>query len=119
MGSARWAKAVLGSAKRYAPMRTNAFRLIGLYHWLSGEQKASAQWWTLAIREGERLSARPELARTYFEVGKRLQEPGSRYRELDGLGAKEYLDKAEKLFREWTFSRAGSNWSRCGQKRAL
>jgi hypothetical protein len=52
------------------------------------------------IQEGERLGARPDLARTYFEVGKRLLEPHSKCKELNGISVKEYLDKAEKLFRE-------------------
>jgi len=51
-------------------------------------------------KEGERLGARPDLARTYMEVGRCLQEPKSKYRELNGIGAKEYLAKAEKMFRE-------------------
>ena len=33
-------------------------------------------------------------------MGKRLLEPQSKYRELNDLSANEYLDKAEKLFRE-------------------
>jgi len=35
-----------------------------------------------------------------MEVGKRLLEPQSRYRDLNGLTANDYLAKAEKLFRE-------------------
>ena len=33
-------------------------------------------------------------------MGKRLLEPQSKYKELNDLSANEYLDKAEKLFRE-------------------
>ena len=73
---------------------------MGRYYWLIGKQRQALAWWTRTILEGERLGARPDLARTYFEVGKRLLEPQSRYRELNGISAKEYLDKAEKLFRE-------------------
>ena len=67
-------KAALRNSRKYAPPRT--------------------------IREGQRLGARPDLARTYFEVGQRLLEPQSKYKDLNGFSAKEYLDKAEKLFRE-------------------
>ena len=35
-----------------------------------------------------------------MEVGKRLLEPNSKYSQLNGIRAKEYLDKAEALFRE-------------------
>jgi hypothetical protein len=93
-------KAAVRNSKRYAPYRTKIFRLMGLYYWLVGEQGKALTWWTRTIREGERLGARPDLARTYFEVGKRLLEPHSKYKELNGISAKEYLDKAEKLFRE-------------------
>jgi len=54
----------------------------------------------LAIRERERLGARPDLARTFLEMGQRLLEPQSTYKELNGISAKEYLEKSEKLFRE-------------------
>ena len=52
------------------------------------------------IKEGERLGAPPDLSRTYMEVGKRLLDPQSRFKELNGIGAPEYLSKAETLFRE-------------------
>jgi len=93
-------KAAVRNSKRYAPYRTKIFRLMGLYYWVIGKQRQALTWWTRTIREGERLGARPDLARTYFEVGRRLLEPQSRYRELNGIKAREYLDKAEKLFRE-------------------
>ena len=93
-------KAALRNSRKYAPYRTKIFRLMGLYYWLIGKQGKALTWWTRTIREGERLGARPDLARTYFEVGKRLLEPHSKYKELNGISAKEYLDKAEKLFRE-------------------
>ena len=35
-----------------------------------------------------------------MEVGKRLLEPQSKYTVLNGISSKEYLAKAEKLFRE-------------------
>jgi hypothetical protein len=41
-----------------------------------------------------------ELSRTYFEVGKRLLEPTSKYKELDDIKAEEYLEKARKMFKE-------------------
>ena len=91
---------MLGTAKRYAPGRTNTLRLLGLYFWRNGKQGTAIRWWSKAIQEGERLGARPDLSRTYLEVGKRLLEPQSRYRDLNGLTANDYLAKAEKLFRE-------------------
>jgi hypothetical protein len=46
------------------------------------------------------MGARLDPSRTYFEVAKRLLERQSKYRELNGIDAKGYLEKAEKLFRE-------------------
>ena len=72
----------------------------GQYYWLTGREQKALTNWEQSIKEGERLGARPDLARTFFEVGKRLLEPHSKYKELNGIKAREYLDKAEKLFRE-------------------
>jgi hypothetical protein len=41
---------------------------------------------------------KPELSRTYFEIGKRLSEPNSPYQELNGISAAEYLNKAKTMF---------------------
>jgi|GEM_PF-4381549 hypothetical protein len=46
------------------------------------------------------MGARLAPSRTYFEMNKRLLEPHSNYRQLNGIDAKGYLEKAEKLFRE-------------------
>jgi len=56
--------------------------------------------WHRAIAEGERMGARPDLARTCFEVGRRLRDPLSPCRKLDGIDAEGYLDKAEGMFAE-------------------
>jgi hypothetical protein len=34
---------------------------------------------------------KPELSPTYFEIGMRLSEANSPYRELNGISAEEYL----------------------------
>jgi hypothetical protein len=73
---------------------------MGLYYWLIGKQSKALKWWDRTIQEGERLGARPDLSRTYMEVGKRLLGTQSKFKELNGISAKEYLEKAEKLFRE-------------------
>ncbi|MEE9574318.1 MAG: hypothetical protein V3W20_14780, partial [Candidatus Neomarinimicrobiota bacterium] len=75
-----------------------AFRLMGVYYWILGKQKQALNWWIKSIKEGERLGARLELSRTYLEVGKRLLESGSKYKELDGVKAKDYLDRARQQF---------------------
>jgi len=93
-------KAAVRNSRKYAPYRTKIFRLMGLYYWLIDQQRNAFKWWDKSIKEGERLGARPELSRTYMEVGKRLLEPRSKFKELNGLSAREYLEKAESLFKD-------------------
>jgi hypothetical protein len=52
------------------------------------------------MEETERFGARPDLARTYMEIGKRFFEEKSKYREFNGISAEEYLEKARELFQE-------------------
>ena len=98
-------KAGVRNSRKYAPYRTRIFRLMGLYYWLMGQQGKALKWWDKTIREGEHLGARPDLSRTYLEVGKRLLEPASKHKKLNGIDAKGYLGKAETLFREMDFAR--------------
>jgi hypothetical protein len=64
------------------------------------KQKTALAWWHKAIEEGERLGARLQLAGVYFELGKRLLGPGSKYRILDGIRAEDYLEMARSLLEE-------------------
>jgi hypothetical protein len=52
------------------------------------------------MKECELRGARPDLARTYVEIGKRFFEEKSRYKELDGICASEYVAKARTMFQE-------------------
>jgi len=67
---------------------------------LTKGQKRELKWWNKSITEGERLGARLDLSRTYFEVGKHLLEPESKYKKLNGIRAEEYLEKTRILFEE-------------------
>jgi len=98
-------KAALKNARKYAPYRTKIFRLMGEYYWLIGKQAKAFKWWDKAIKEGERLGARPDLSRTYFKAGKCLLEPQSKTKELNGIDAKGYLEKARVLFEEMGLER--------------
>jgi len=93
-------KKVLKKSSRFAPVRTESFRLVGLYYWFIDKQKKAVKYWKKAIEEGERLGARPDLARTYMEISKRFLEEKSNYKELNGIKAEEYLDKARVMFEE-------------------
>jgi len=98
--SLRTGKYALKIASKIAIIRTETWKLMGSYFWLIGKQKMSIKWWRKAIQDGQDLNNRLELSRSYFEVGKRLLEPKSKYKELNGITAEEYLEKARTMFEE-------------------
>lgn len=90
-------KTVSNSAK-WAAHRMGSYRLMGVYFWLLGKQRKAFRWFDKSVREGERLQARPEVARTYMEMGKRLIEPCSKSKKHNGISGAEYLEKAGAMF---------------------
>ena len=68
------AKLLQKVAQKVAYHRTDSYRLTGAYYWAINKQKKALRWWHKAVQEGERLGARPQLARLYFEIGKCLLE---------------------------------------------
>ncbi len=93
-------KIAVKHSKKVASDRTETFKLMGTYYWLINNQKKALKWWTKSIKTGEQLGAKIELSRAYFEVGKNLQSPQSKYKELNGITAQEYLNKAKTMFEE-------------------
>jgi len=93
-------KAAVKNSAKFAAHRTWNYQLMGQYYWLICKQRKALKWFDKSVKEGERLGARPDLSRTYMEVGKRLMEPRSKYKELNSITATEYLEKAETMFRE-------------------
>ena len=87
-------------SKKIKRDRVEILRLMGTRSWLMGERKKALKWWSESIEAGERLKFRPDLSRTYFEIGRRLSEPNSPYKELNGITAAEYLNKAKTMFEE-------------------
>jgi len=90
----------LKQSRKVVQHRTESYRLMGEYYGLINKKKKALKWWNRSIKEGKRLGARLELARTYFEVGKRMLAFESKYKELDGVNAEGYLEKARVLFEE-------------------
>jgi tetratricopeptide (TPR) repeat protein len=113
------AKKTLRLSKNFAPYRTWIFKIMGDYYWLINKQSKAFKWWGKAIKEGERLGARPDLSRTYFEVGKRLLDPKSKHKKLNGIDAREYLDKARALFEEMGLKREMDNLDRLKADRSF
>ncbi|MBL0716120.1 MAG: hypothetical protein JJV98_20740 [Desulfosarcina sp.] len=98
MKAAKACRLLIKTTKKSAQHRTEALRLKGVYYWLIKKPGRAFKWLEKAVREGERLDARLELSRTYFEIGRRLMESDDRYNDLNGVKADEYLDKATTLF---------------------
>jgi predicted ATPase/class 3 adenylate cyclase len=93
-------KSFLKVTRKVAQYRIESYKLRGVYYWLINKQKKALKWWRKAIEEGERLDARLELSRSYFEIGKRLLEDKSKYKILNGIKAHVYLQKARAMFEE-------------------
>jgi tetratricopeptide (TPR) repeat protein len=93
-------KKLLQNARNYAGRRSGALSLVARYYWLIGKQNKAVKFWKKAIEEGGRLGQRPDLARTYMEIGKRFLEEKSKYNELNGIATKEYMEKARTMFQE-------------------
>ena len=93
-------KAALRKLKNYALSRTKILRLMGEYYMLIGKQKKALKLWNKSIKDAEKLGSKLHLSRTYFEIGKSLQEPNSKYKDLNGITAEEYLEKARTMFEE-------------------
>jgi class 3 adenylate cyclase/tetratricopeptide (TPR) repeat protein len=98
--SGKWGMKAMKASRKFKRDRVEILRLMGIRSWLMGERERALKWWSESIEAGERLKFRPDLSRTYFEIGKRLSEPKSPYRELNGITAAEYLTKAKTIFEE-------------------
>jgi hypothetical protein len=91
------AKAAIRDAKRVARVvaiqRTEIHQLIGRIWHALGRTKAAHEAWRTSLATGERMGAKPELARTYATIAERLG--GGR---LDGLDASACRARAQELF---------------------
>jgi hypothetical protein len=72
------------------------YRLTGRLCWLIGERERAIQWWEHGILEGERMRARPEVARTYLELGQRLVAAGQGDRRVGNGRAAACVEDAER-----------------------
>ena len=96
----RAGKKAVKTSRKVAFDKTETYKLMGVYYWLIGKQRKALKWWRKSIFAGEGMDGRLELSRTYFEVGQRLLEPGSKHKSLNGMKAEEYLEKARAMFEE-------------------
>ncbi len=93
------ARAALRSAGRVAWRRTEVLRLVGRYRWLTGDRRAAMRLFLRSLEAGQRLGARPEIARTYEELGRRLLERSDAPNALPaGLDAGRCFERARETY---------------------
>jgi class 3 adenylate cyclase/tetratricopeptide (TPR) repeat protein len=95
--SARYA---LGIAARAALQRTEVRQLAGRLWWLLGSRRRAIAHWRESLRVGMQLGARPELARTYAEIGRSIEQGGDSALAIDGVDAEGCFERAAALFGE-------------------
>jgi len=91
-------KMLIRTCRKAALYRTEAYRLMGVYYWLTDHQKTALKYWRMAIDEGERLGARPQLSRTYAEIARRLFEVKDERNLPSPIQMEEFVEKARAIF---------------------
>jgi class 3 adenylate cyclase len=92
-------KTAIRKLRRIALRRTKTFRLIGEFYGLNKKKNAAMKWLLKSVRNGESQGALPDLARTYVEIGRLLEDQNNGSRK-----AKAYFQKAIALFNELELS---------------
>ncbi len=99
------ARAAMRSAGRVAWRRTEVLRLAGRLRWLTGDRRAAMRLYLRSLEAGESLGARPEIARTYEELGIRLREGGGAHRAVPGdLDASRCFERARETYQALALS---------------
>jgi class 3 adenylate cyclase len=98
----RSGRRAVATARKVAWQQPEHFRLYGTSLWLAGKQRKAIRSWGEAVDTAERLGMRPELGRTYLEIGRRLLAEG-RNREFRERTADACLDQAAQIFDELGF----------------
>ena len=106
----RSGRQLLRTSRKAARHLIDAGRLMGAYHWMNGDHRKAARWWGRSLQKGEAMDARLHVARLCLEIGRRLSEPASPRREMQGVSAGAYLEKAGQLFRELELCSMQPGW---------
>jgi tetratricopeptide (TPR) repeat protein len=96
--AARECKGARKSIRNFQPYAAEVYRLQGTCDWLRGRNRQARQWWDKSLATGSRVGQPYELAMTYLEMGRRLEEPTllEKSREiLEEIGA--WPDLVEKI----------------------
>ena len=96
--ASKYGKMLAKTSQKAALYRTECYKLMGTYKWLTRDQKGASKWWQKAIGEGERLGALPQLSRTYAEMGMRYSGIEGELSSPDVNTSKELLQIAKTMF---------------------
>lgn len=91
---------LLKNAKAVVSFKTEAYRLRAMLFLFHERYNKAFRFLEKSVQVGEKYGARLELSRTYFEIGKLLSNPKSKYNELNGHPASYYFEEAMKMFKE-------------------
>jgi len=92
--------ALIRSSKVIYSNNVEGYRLRAITYWYLNNQNKSFRNFEKAIEIAERYGTRPELARTYFELGKCLMDQKSRHKIIRSKNGSEYLLMAKRMFEE-------------------
>ncbi len=98
--AAESSKILLNLSRKCARYRVDCFRLVGRYHWSLKKEKKALKLWQKGLQEGERLGARLQLSRIYFEAGRSLLEAVTNQRLFGKYDGTACLTRARSLFQE-------------------
>lgn len=96
----RSGKRLIKACEKAALFRTDSYRLMGVYGWLIQDEESALKWWRKAVSEGERLGARPHVARTYAEIAKRFFKVKVETGRPPPIAIEEFTGKARGAFGE-------------------
>jgi tetratricopeptide (TPR) repeat protein len=93
-------KSLIKTSKVVYSNLAEGYRLRALTYWMLKKQGKAYRNFEKSIELAERLGAKPELARTCFELGKCLMDQKSRHKIVRSKNGSEYLIKAKSMFEE-------------------
>jgi hypothetical protein len=108
------ARAAVRAAARVAWRQPEALRLAGSVEWVAGAHARASRRWLASVAASRRLGTRPELARTAFEIGRRLRDAGGADRALGGMPATAWLELARRTLEELGLTRSETDLERAG-----
>jgi len=94
------ARLLIEKSKNVPSHRIQGYRLAAIAYWMKNKQWKTYRCFEKSLSLAENLEAKPELARTCFELGKCLMDIKSRRKILRSKNGSEYLLMAKRLFEE-------------------